>query len=555
MDILNFLKKKTAKKLPHDVAMRNFLRAYNCKYTEEKGDDYERLFFDFQGGHFVADVKPYGIEVIMPSIEDIELDQINLVRALCNRFNNTNTVMKFYYNHSTEDYRLRVSMSFFVNSIDNEQMSKLLNSCFYFQREFTKEYDGAKSNAESLNSDDVERAYVANEREHFLLREQEVYHDSKEYGVERASAYASQVVTIHDLVRTLLRLDNAIYKSLTVATAQSSTTITDGGQIHDYDVTRAILEGEGEEAHVAHDFATLTLQYFTVTDNRVRTYAITITPEGGDNNTLYVRVTTMLAEGEHSRINAIHVEGRKPLSSSFLIAYDKRGQSQQQQEFNFMWLDAIDKSKNNEALSDEQKFIVDVANGNVAYNMYWGRRYFDSGMYLQALRHLEHAFDLLKMDTLKFNSDQSKKFRELCYLIGFSHSELHNYRDAYYFLSFLRDDGSIKHQMEFVNTLTTSNDVRLFSLTDDIAQAIREQYRNSDDMPETVQDFFDFMRRRRIFSLIEFGMLDEAEEALKAILDNNDDGENRDFAISEMAYLQRLRKKQEAQPADTPPKA
>ena len=34
-----------------------------------------------------------------------------------------------------------------------------------------------------------------------------------------------------------------------------------------------------------------------------------------------------------------------------------------------------------------------------------------------------------------------------------------------------------------------------------------------------------------------------------------DDGENRDFAISEMAYLQRLRKKQEAQPADTPPKA
>ena len=176
-------------------------------------------------------------------------------------------------------------------------------------------------------------------------------------------------------------------------------------------------------------------------------------------------------------------------------------------------------------------------------------------MHLQALRHLEHAFDLLKMDTLKFNSDQSKKFRELCYLIGFSHSELHNYRDAYYFLSFLRDDGSIKHQMEFVNTLTTSNDVRLFSLTDDIAQAIREQYRNSDDMPETVQDFFDFMRRRRIFSLIEFGMLDEAEEALKAILDNNDDGENRDFAISEMAYLQRLRKKQEAQPADTPPKA
>ena len=53
-----------------------------------------------------------------------------------------------------------------------------------------------------------------------------------------------------------------------------------------------------------------------------------------------------------------------------------------------------------------------------------------------------------------------------------------------------------------------------------------------------MQSFINFMRRRRAYALIDHHQLDEAEKAFTAMLD---DPENSDYALSELAYIKRLR--------------
>ena len=53
-----------------------------------------------------------------------------------------------------------------------------------------------------------------------------------------------------------------------------------------------------------------------------------------------------------------------------------------------------------------------------------------------------------------------------------------------------------------------------------------------------VQKLLSFLKRRHGYSLIEFGKLDEAEKVFKSLLD---DPTSQDYAVSELAYIQKLK--------------
>ena len=57
-------------------------------------------------------------------------------------------------------------------------------------------------------------------------------------------------------------------------------------------------------------------------------------------------------------------------------------------------------------------------------------------------------------------------------------------------------------------------------------------------VPEHVQKLLSFLKRRHGYSLIEFGKLDEAEKVFKSLLD---DPTSQDYAVSELAYIQKLK--------------
>ena len=78
-----------------------FLKQNNCKNTEhyDKKDKSTRYYFDYQGGHFVADIKDSnrGVDITFPGIADMPVDELPLVRTLCNHYNASNTFIKFTY--------------------------------------------------------------------------------------------------------------------------------------------------------------------------------------------------------------------------------------------------------------------------------------------------------------------------------------------------------------------------------------------------------------------------------------------------------------------------
>ena len=520
----NFKRKRTSVK----ADFKAFLRQNNCKSAEyhDKDDKSTRYYFDYQGGHFVADIKDNnrGVDITFPGIADMPIDELPLVRTLCNHYNASNTLLKFTYSTSEEDNKAHVHLSFFANTVWPDELPESLTACFFFQRQFCDEYQRLRQSALETGTDDVERDHQLLVRERHLLAEQEMRHQP---GQAEQWDLSTGKPSINQLLERMLGLKGV---SCSAVELDGQTTL-DGNDPTALDTVASRLSAD----HVLTALARLTLG----DSDSVRYATLLFVGEPSDSDTAeYCRVTATLTAAAPSRTASLNSESQLPQSCTALIALGGPDAAKQRAEFDYMWKDAQLKRRDGEALDELQQLIVDVSDANIAYNMYWGRKLMLDGCYCQALPHLENAFNALRTLYLELNKELQGAFTEICYYIGFCYTELRLYRDAYYYLDYVRGGGNVRHTTELINCLANGKDFRLFSVTDDIAQAIREQYEHDEDIPDGLQRFISFMRRRRAYALIDHHQLDQAEKAFTALLD---DPESSDYALSELAYIKRLR--------------
>ena len=505
-----------------------FLTQSNCKWRELKQPEEKstRFYFDYQGGHFVADIKDSdrGVDITFPGIADMPIDELPLVRTLCNHYNASNTLIKFTYTTSEEDNSTHVHMSFFVNAIWPDELAESLTACFYYQRQFCDEYRGLKQTATNNGTDDVERDHQQLTREQFMLAQQEMRHQP---GPAAQWDFTVDKPTIAQLLERMLGLksvkcDEVVFDNLTTVAGDDPTALDI--------VASRLTDGKPLTALVK----------FTLGDILATRHATMLfAPVQQTNHTAqYWRVTATLVPPSPSRTASISSEPQQPLANTVLIAWSGIDTAKMRAEFDYMWQDALLKRRDGEPLNELQQLIIDVTDANIGYNMYWGRKLMLDKCYYQALQHLENAFNAMRTVYLDLGKELRNAFVEICYYIGFCYTELHLYRDAFYYLDYVRAGGNVRHTTELINCLANGKDFRLFSVTDDIAQAIHQQYEHDEDIPEGLQSFINFMRRRRAYALIDHHQLDEAEKAFTAMLD---DPENSDYALSELAYIKRLR--------------
>jgi len=91
-----------------------------------------------------------------------------------------------------------------------------------------------------------------------------------------------------------------------------------------------------------------------------------------------------------------------------------------------------------------------------------------------------------------------------------------------------------------VNVLANAGDIRVFYYIESYLKMIHDNFGNNENYPENIAAFASFLKRRRAYSYVEFGKLDDAEREFKDLLD---DPFSKDYAINELAYIQRLKKK------------
>ena len=534
---MRFRKKKDSIK----ANFEQFLKDYNITYTVNQEDNGATYFnFEFQAGHFVACVRKQDdcIDVTYPAIATVPISQLPLVRSKCNDYNNSNILFKFTYSLDNRDSEVSIHLSFFNNLFIAETMLDELKAAFHFQREWIRNYDEALSISKDYDSIDLESELYKHQHEMFLLRRLELKH---QMGTSVASVAAgTNSLPLWQLLDTVNPLPECQLLFMTVNTVSGQQRIEDEMAIRNYDLRHALVEGTGKEARLTRDYALIDLHYKQGRDEKPMMATISITAEGEDDRSIYSRVTVTIQPRNASRQNSLSNEGRHPHSVSLLIALDRSDDKKRQQEFEYMWSDAQLKAHNGEkdSLTDDQLLLGQVRVADVAYNLYWGVQSFNSGRYYEAILYLENVYNSYRGDFFEMGSEGRRLFLETAYKLGFCYNELGLYKQAFYYLDLTSNDGNIRHTMEMVNTMANGKDVRLFSYTEAVLDEVKRNFSEDDEMPDSIRDFINFLRRRRGYAYINFNQLDQAEKIFTQMLNEE---ENADYAIQELAYIKDLR--------------
>lgn len=534
---MRFRKKKDSIK----ANFEQFLKDYNITYTVNQEDNGATYFnFEFQAGHFVACVRKQDdcIDVTYPAIATVPISQLPLVRSKCNDYNNSNILFKFTYSLDNKDSEVSIHVSFFNNLFIAETMLDELKAAFHFQREWIRNYDEALSISKDYDSIDLESELYKHQHEMFLLRRLELTH---QMGTSVASVAAgTNSLPLWQLLDTVNPLPECQLLFMTVNTVSGQQRIEDEMAIRNYDLRHALVEGTGKEARLTRDYALIDLHYKQGRDEKPMMATISITAEGEDDRSIYSRVTVTIQPRNASRQNSLSNEGRHPHSVSLLIALDRSDDKKRQQEFEYMWSDAQLKAHNGEkdSLTDDQLLLGQVRVADVAYNLYWGVQSFNSGRYYEAILYLENVYNSYRGDFFEMGSEGRRLFLETAYKLGFCYNELGLYKQAFYYLDLTSNDGNIRHTMEMVNTMANGKDVRLFSYTEAVMDEVKRNFSEDDEMPDSIRDFINFLRRRRGYAYINFNQLDQAEKIFTQMLNEE---ENADYAIQELAYIKDLR--------------
>ena len=523
------------------ASLEQLLKDNHCEYTIRQEENHSTIIsFEFQAAHFIASVRQQDdcVEITYPTMATAPVSQLELVRAKCNERNYGNMLFKYTYTVDHEKGQVQVHMSFFNNRIDADQIIHELKAAFHFQRDWLRDYDEAVALSRDNDTLDLESELYKHRREMFLLRHQELRHQLD--GQVAHLATGTRALPLWQMLETVSPLPDSSLLFMTVNTLGGQQRLEDEQSIRGYDLRRALVDGEGTQAILARDYAVLDLHYRQGQDEQPRLLTLSLTAEGQDDHCLYTRVTITQVPRNASRMNSLSNENRQPRSVSLLIALDRSDDKQRQQEFDYMWSDALLKTRHGEqdSLNEDQYMLSQVHIADVAYNLYWGQQLFNGGRYYEAILHLENVFNSFRQNFFEMKDNHKRVFMETAYKLGFCYNELGLNKQAFYYLDLMASDGNIRHTMELVNAMANSKDLRLFSYTEGVMEEVKRNFNEDDELPENIKDFINFLRRRRGYAYIDFNQLDKAETIFTQMLDEED---NADYAIHELAYIKKLR--------------
>ncbi len=519
-------------------SLEAFFKEYNVTVTKQfvdESDDSHNYYFDFQDGHFIADVVSDDnfATVWFPSFYDVEDAQIDAVRIACNKFNYYMRIFKASYSYDEEKNVYNLHMSFGVEYIDTREFARRLEACFNYQRRFIEMYEALAEDSE----EDSEHASNLHHHSRFLISQQEMSHSGDDMSEHRFDP--NECYTFGRIVERLTAIPGITYKELTISSvADGVKVLTDHSQIAGTDVLHALVNEDATGYRTS--VVTMAARYATPANLvEARYLTLTLTPAGTDEYSCYIRATITDIPGDMSDTDPF--DGRQPQvgSESVLLALDRESTKKKQEEFKYMWEDAKLKLKSGEKLSAEQKFLASILAPTEGYSFYWGMRLFHQGRYHAALAHLEQAYEQIRLDIV--DRETYERFLQYCFYIGFCYNELGNERLAFFYLNHVSGSANIQYVEEYVNALANYGDLRTLKVIEHYYEEITQVIKESDDeeVSSRMEEFREFLLRRRGYVLIEFNRLDEAEELFKELLDSPN---SHDYAVNELATIQRLRR-------------
>lgn len=517
------------------------LKSLNCtyKWADEQGDKVVR--YDYQSGHFRIRLEkgsPY-IRLSYFFFFTTDADRLELVRMLCNQCNLNTETCRIVYSLNKEDNEVHlhlISGLLLNESAAKNILTRSMAGMFRWQSAFIKHFNETVAESEKLDKRDIEKSDADWTRELFLLREQEMMHQD---GGPSWRQNEQEAVTLGQMLSALFNIrDFEPFKLLICAQGMVSEVPVE--RIRDYDMSQSLI--------VAGQFVCKeSILYLTYYDrrreNKERQLTITLNAADRGEHSLYYRVSLMSIPLSMQRTIPQGSSENQPLMRSVLVAYDLTSPEERLKEFRYMWKEARQKVKSGEesALTEEQRLISDCLDPKVSYQIYRGKILFRQKRYYEATFYLENAFHVLEPTVKQMTKSARDHFFEVSYLIGFCWTALEEYTRAYYYLELIMPLHRISFIEGYINCLVNCNDFRAIDIIDGMLADIENAQSEVEEVAQqqNIVLLANFLKRRKAYIYVSQHRYEEAEALLKKMLDDPD---NSDFALNELAFIQRVKK-------------
>lgn len=529
------------------LVVSRVLRQLNCKVEWDRQKDADVAHFTYQGGHFnltMAKDSPYARLSFLFFFEaDIaDLEQVRTVCNLCNLNTDTARVVYTLDNKKAKVDLHIISVLPLAQSNMKEELERTMTDAFRWQNAFVTKY--RELEVKNKHGVDTEKAHAQYVRDLQLIHEQEMTHQDAGPDMHEN---AGDPLELRSLLATAMGLTDIIPIRLMLAVDDQPHVVDDPDAILAYRVSTPLID-DGAFSHVS---ATGRLDFYDPRDPVTpRHLAIDFEREESTDDTLYYRVTMALVPVSLGKTVGEDSEQHRKQMTSVLLGHDLTPSKERVAHFRYVWKEAMGKQQNGDTkdMTDEEKVLADLQSPNLAYNYYHGRSLYLRKRYYEALLPLENAFRAVTKIYDTHDRHTIEMIDELAYFIGCSYMCLHQYERACYYLQITLPTSHQSYSEAYINCLVNGGDYRALDVLNGLLGTLQMMVDHAADMDddddeaqqnpgrEQLLGFINFVKRRKAYLLVSLKRYDEAERILKQLLDDPD---NSDFALNELAYIQK----------------
>ena len=483
----------------------------------KSGDDWVEFSFSYQDGAFTgyAGTKDHELTLHYPCYFGIKRtpESFEKVRTLCQRATREFRFIKVLYTYHEQSNELDMHFLIEVPNVSEEAFMDYLKRCFSKADIIRQTLNGGHMSTEVESQD-----FARQER---MLVDAEMQHKSKTRKQKNPLAPEPNHGTLREYIAYLFNGED-VEDMLALRIQDSKTTkyIRERDIIANFDILGAVVKGAGEEAEFA-DFEPVVLTLDAVKNH----YVITLHPLKSRKDYLSVRMTAVCTPHEFLQ-DYVPNATYEPQAISMLLCYVKTELP---------------------AIEEDDEELPTTSNSKQVYH---GRQLMQQNYFAQAISVLTPINKQLRANYFKLSKKDQDLYFSTCYYLGFCYTDLHLYEKAHYYLSTAQDCNRFDYSQEYINCLAECHDPRVFKAIDDEIQATRAQLdqidkdedRGSEEMMshrERLVDYYAFLQRRRGYSQINFGYLDDAADTFKHLLEHEG---SREYAEHELKYIETLKK-------------
>ena len=551
--LINFLgqrSEKTRLKLDHAQELNKkrldkALKALNTQAVWEKDHDDLVARFDYQSGHFRVRLEKNSVytRLFYFYFFDTPVSYLEPVRSLCNQCNLNAESCRIVYtvNEKTGKVDLHIVDTLTLHDDDAiDNLRKELSSIFYWQALFVQQYSELKPSTRHISNHDTEKQGAEWQHEFFLIREQEMMHQSE--GPNWHEQEGSEF-NLNNLLSVALGLSSVQPVSLDICRGDKVEHHDNADEILSYPIHQAIIKDE----KVTTPSAMLRLSFTHPAESSIRQQLIIdVEDEGQSTETIYYRVTLCLIPTLLTQDLLVESNDHQKTTTSLLLGYDRKGKKNVLEKYNYIWKETMAKQQqgSTDQLSSDDKLFLFLQSPELRQLFIESKDLINEKRYYEAIRRLEPVYQELAKASGDMAPQELNYYFEVSYLLGSCYTFLGRYKEGIFYLQPLIRTRRINYTEMYINCLVNLHDgnaMRFINrlLGDIVPPMVNEDADDEEDYPDEQQSeksFINFLKRRKAYLLVEMKEYDDAEKLLKKMLDEPDSS---DFALQELAFIQK----------------